>query len=357
MIRLFDLENDPAEMHNVADRPENAERVRQMLAQLAEHLKSTAREPEFIPRTDDPVELLDFCVQTDDIGQRRFGPTPRLRWPFLLAAVYALLVAAASLAASWLPGTVRLTHTRVQLAMSACGGLMLGVGVFHLLPLATTILISLDQAVGWLLTGLLTMFLLIRVFPFHRHEPAGLSHSEVEPGLDRNSVGQNLAGAGDLQSTAPLPMRARRGVLAGLAIHTLIGGLALAASVQADAALGKVWLWGIATFVAILVHTPLDAMTISPLISDEPTSPRAKRLVTAGLALLCPLGVVLFFLVIKRFALDRFPIVGCTLSFTAGVFFCIALSDLLPELEFHSHDRTKLSLALVLGIGLAFVLA
>lgn len=342
VIRLFDLENDPAEMHNVADSPENAERVRQMLAQLAEHLKSTAREPEFIPQTDDPVELLDFCVQTDDIGQRRFGPTPRLRWPFLLATFYALLVAAASLAASWLPLRVRLTHTRVQLAMSACGGLMLGVGVFHLLPLATTILISLDQAVGWLLTGLLTMFLLIRAFPFHRHEP----------GPDQNS-----AGAGDLPSTTSPPMRARRGVLAGLAIHTLIGGLALAASVQADAALGKVWVWGIATFIAILVHTPLDATAMSFLVTGDGNSGRPKRLATAGLALLCPLGVVLFFLVIKRFALDRFPIVGCTLSFSAGVFFCIALSDLLPELEFHSHDRTKLSLALVLGIGLAFVLA
>ena len=39
--------------------------------------------------------------------------------------------------------------------------------------------------------------------------------------------------------------------------------------------------------------------------------------------------------------------------FAAGTFVCIATSDLLPELQFHSHDRFKLSAALILGIALA----
>ena len=33
---------------------------------------------------------------------------------------------------------------------------------------------------------------------------------------------------------------------------------------------------------------------------------------------------------------------------------CIALSDLLPELQFHQHDRLKLSVALLLGVALAW---
>jgi zinc and cadmium transporter len=49
-------------------------------------------------------------------------------------------------------------------------------------------------------------------------------------------------------------------------------------------------------------------------------------------------------------------IVGCALAFSAGVFVCIALSDLLPEIEFHSHDRVKLSLALLLGVGAAYAI-
>src|ERR1700683_138722 len=63
LVRLFDLVVDPAEMHNVAQAPGNAARVRQMLVLLAEHLKATARQPAVLPKTDDPLEILAFCVQ------------------------------------------------------------------------------------------------------------------------------------------------------------------------------------------------------------------------------------------------------------------------------------------------------
>ncbi|MDB4743826.1 ZIP family metal transporter, partial [Planctomicrobium sp.] len=49
-------------------------------------------------------------------------------------------------------------------------------------------------------------------------------------------------------------------------------------------------------------------------------------------------------------------IVGSMLAFAAGVFICIALSDLLPEMEFHSHHRVPLSLALLAGIALAWMI-
>ena len=41
---------------------------------------------------------------------------------------------------------------------------------------------------------------------------------------------------------------------------------------------------------------------------------------------------------------------------SAGVFICISLSDLLPEVQFHSHDRLKLSAALLLGIVTAWAI-
>ena len=41
------------------------------------------------------------------------------------------------------------------------------------------------------------------------------------------------------------------------------------------------------------------------------------------------------------------------LAFSAGTFLCIASSDLLPELQFHQHDRVKLSAALLLGLAIA----
>ena len=43
---------------------------------------------------------------------------------------------------------------------------------------------------------------------------------------------------------------------------------------------------------------------------------------------------------------------AAALAFSAGTFLCIALSDLLPELQFHSHDRFQLSVALLAGFAL-----
>lgn len=66
-IMLFDLENDPEELNNLANLPEQRERVEGLLDTLIEHLIQTARKPEAIPNTDDPHELLAHLLQPDDI--------------------------------------------------------------------------------------------------------------------------------------------------------------------------------------------------------------------------------------------------------------------------------------------------
>ena len=70
-------------------------------------------------------------------------------------------------------------------------------------------------------------------------------------------------------------------------------------------------------------------------------------------SLVIPLGVLLFMLGFHTVAENNHQWVGCALAFAAGTFLCIASIDLLPELQFHKHDRFKLSMALALGIGLA----
>jgi zinc and cadmium transporter len=52
----------------------------------------------------------------------------------------------------------------------------------------------------------------------------------------------------------------------------------------------------------------------------------------------------------------RYLIVGCALAFSAGVFLCISLADLLPELAFHAHDRFPLTMMLFLGVALAWLI-
>ena len=51
---------------------------------------------------------------------------------------------------------------------------------------------------------------------------------------------------------------------------------------------------------------------------------------------------------------ERHLVLGSALAFAAGVFLCIALSDILPEVAFHSHDRFALSAALLVGVALAY---
>ena len=62
------------------------------------------------------------------------GVATSSRWPLILAGIYCVAVGLASLAGGWLPLVVRPTHTRLQLSMSFCGGLMLGIGLLHMLP-------------------------------------------------------------------------------------------------------------------------------------------------------------------------------------------------------------------------------
>jgi len=68
-IQLYDLKKDPQEMLNVAGRPENARLVADFTAQLAAHFKQTARQTELLPRTSDPREILEFCLQPRDLAR------------------------------------------------------------------------------------------------------------------------------------------------------------------------------------------------------------------------------------------------------------------------------------------------
>ena len=63
--------------------------------------------------------------------------------------------------------------------------------------------------------------------------------------------------------------------------------------------------------------------------------------------------MLLFWLVASQIDVGQSLLIGCALAFSAGLFLCIALSDLLPEVAFHSHDRGKLSAALLLGVAVA----
>jgi len=69
----------------------------------------------------------------------------------ILLTVYCALILLVSLGGGWFPVKVRMTHTRLQVATSFVAGLMLGVGLLHLLPHAWFQLRSMDRTVLWML--------------------------------------------------------------------------------------------------------------------------------------------------------------------------------------------------------------
>ena len=258
-----------------------------------------------------------------------------------------------------LPTLIRMTHTRTQLVMSFVSGLMLGIAIFHLLPHAIYTIAS-DQAVEiaarWTMIGLLVMFLLLRVFHFHHHDLSDDAHESqcVEHGGSDHADHHHE----NSLSTKPITWM---GIALGLTIHTMIDGVALAASMQADWSLlsdyqGLTVLVGLGVFLAILLHKPLDALTISSLMSDSGASKTKHRLVMFVFAIICPLSAFAALWGINFISSGHGLYVGAALAFSAGVFLCISLSDLLPEVHFHSHDRLKMTVVLLLGVGLALAL-
>ena len=97
-------------------------------------------------------------------------------------------------------------------------------------------------------------------------------------------------------------------------------------------------------------------MAISTLMAAGGQSRTSRHWLNAFYALVTPLGVLAFYLGMSQFAESNAVVLGSALGFCAGTFLCIACSDLLPELQFHSHDRLWLSLALLAGLAVAIVI-
>ena len=108
-------------------------------------------------------------------------------------------------------------------------------------------------------------------------------------------------------------------------------------------------------FLAILLHKPLDALSIETVMGARGWSSISRWTAGTVFALLCPLTAALFYF--GASALVPYEgLLPASLAFAAGAFICIALGDLLPEVQFHSHDRLRLTLLFLLGVGIAFAL-
>ncbi len=310
----------------------------------------------------------------------------------ILLAVYCVFIVCASVSGGWLPTVVRMTHLRTQVMMSFVAGLMLGIAMLHMLPHAAELLGSAYWADVAGLGGVIAMFLLLRAFHTHQHsEIACPVEPESSPPqtLDRHAVAEVSNNAGDdhghdghghddhghddhghpghgrehhthdhvhthsCDHDSPSRGLGWLGMLFGLGLHTMMDGVALAASVFADwhpnTFLG---LAGLGTFLAVALHKPLDAFAITSVMQRSGWPIGQRNFVNLLFSLACPLGAFLFYFGAKQLS-GGDTVLGWGLAVSAGFFICIALSDLLPEVSFHDHDRGKLTAALFAGVLLA----
>jgi zinc and cadmium transporter len=275
-------------------------------------------------------------------------------------SVFCLAIVTVSVLGGMLPLAIVLNHTRLQVYLSFAAGTMLGAAFFHMLPEAVRV--GSAATIPWSAVGLLALFFLERFFSFHQHESHNHpicqpSENVVAPARRASHAEGECGGTGSAPSATPAPSTAW-GALPwsstafGLAVHSLVGGVALASAVAADYEVrSRLGAAGLGVFVATLVHKPADALTITSLMMRSGSVRWFAHLINLGFALMIPAGVALFLLGMGGMHPSSAAAwTACALAFSAGTFLCIALSDLLPELQFHSHDRFKLSVALLSGV-------
>jgi zinc and cadmium transporter len=243
---------------------------------------------------------------------------------------------------------------------------MLGVALLHLLPHAFHLLGSLDAALYWALFGFLVVFFVQRFFHFHHHDVPGehLSechhvHDEQRTERENSAHGEALEVHGHehcCEAHSLAEQSARRlswtGATFGLLLHSLFDGIAVAAAVRAESQGHRAMLAGFGTFLVVLLHKPFDALAIGTLLARGRHEAKFRHLINGVLAVSIPVGMLLFQVGVGG-SMATTGTLGAVLAFSAGTFLCISTSDLLPELQFHAHDRFKLSGALLLGLGLS----
>jgi zinc and cadmium transporter len=272
--------------------------------------------------------------------------------------IYALIVSALSLAGAALPLRRKPTHAQLQVYLSLAAGTLLGAALFHMLPESSELI---HTSFGLpAVIGVAVVFLLQRYLAPHSHEPPssaatskphaegshnhGHGHETCEHGHEHRHGHSHDLGHHAMPATGSVV-----GVIA-LSIHSFFDGVAIGA-VCGEGTSGYATL---AVFLSVLIHKPMDGLSVSVLLMNAGVERRKLWVVQIVYALLVPAGAITF-LQTSGVLADAHTLIGYTLAFSGGSFLAIALTDLLPEIQFHSHDRHKLTAAVGLGLVIMWV--
>ena len=102
--------------------------------------------------------------------------------------------------------------------------------------------------------------------------------------------------------------------------------------------------------LAIALHKPFDSLTLGTLLAADGRSRSLRNWMNIAYALVTPAGAVIGWAGLSGGA----GVQSAAIAFASGMILCIALCDLLPELQFHRHDRIALTVSLLLGLALGW---
>ncbi len=191
-------------------------------------------------------------------------------------------------------------HTAELIAFAA--GLLVAGALLHLIPGAVELL-GADRGVGWTLAAFLAFYLLEAHFIPHVHARG------EQPIEDHHEHDHHAAHVGPL-------------VVMGLAVHSLVDGLSVGASLSAGAVLGSV-----AALLVVVHKMPVGIAAMSALFHSGVAGGRAMW-ITATLASVTPVAVILSYLTLRDVPSET---LGILLAIAGGSFLYVGAADLLPE--------------------------
>lgn len=200
---------------------------------------------------------------------------------------------------------------------SFAAGTLIGAAFFDLLPEAIADSPEGTNFLPWIVVGIIIFFLLERyLHGFHKHQESHEHHKEGK-------------------TTVPL-------IIVGDTVHNFVDGAVIAATFMADAQLGLI------TTFAVLAHELPQEIGDFGLLLHKGVSKIRVLIINFFSACSAFLGAILAYTLGST--LERY--IPIMLTLTTGFFIYIALSDLMPEIQYEKSRRvsTLQTLAMVGGI-------
>lgn len=259
-------------------------------------------------------------------------------------------IAAVSMLGGLIPIVLRATHARLQFYLSLSAGVMLGAAFFHMLPHAAELI---PHSFGlWTAIGVVGLYFVQRFIAPHSHELDDADDPDAAHVCNEAHEHVHRVHAPGLAMQHRNPNVLAWTTFFGLAVHSVIGGMALGGALF-DTKTGLSL--ALLVFLPIIIHKPVDALAISSLMRSVGFATGRMSIAQGAFALMTPLGGFIAWLSGHwASAAMASSLTGAFIAISAGTFICIALGDLLPEVQFHAHDRGKLAGALVFGLAIIY---